>query len=200
MTSSVTSVPDTAFLQPGDVPGQIKGVPVRLGDGERPLPSFCGAAYDQRAHLSVRATFRLLYNSPGSAVESTPKAEVFQDILVFRENAATTFMTALRAAVAGCASQADDVGVQVSNLLRGTVDAAGDESALIEQQRGATNELGEPLGDGSLQSMYWAAVRVGDAITFLTVMGWECASADLGDTITLGRRAAGRLAAWRAAG
>jgi hypothetical protein len=199
MTSSVTSVPDTAFLQPGDMPGQIKGVPVRLGDEERPLPSFCGAAYDQHDRIAVRATFRLLYNSAGSAPESTPKAEVYQDILVFRNDAARAFMTALRAAVAGCASQTDDVGVRVFNVLRGAVEA-GDESALIEQRRAATDETGEPLGDGSEQIMYWAAIRVGDAIAFLTVLGWENASADLGDTITLGRRAADRLAAWLAAG
>src|SRR4051794_19725277 len=99
MTSSVTSVPDTAFLQPGDLPGWIKGPPVRLSGGERPLPSSCGAAYQQNDRIAVRATFRLLYNSAGSAPESTPKAEVYQEILVFREDAATAFMTALRAAV-----------------------------------------------------------------------------------------------------
>jgi hypothetical protein len=191
-----SSVPDTAFLQADDVPGQIKGIPVRLSEGERPLPSFCGAAYDQGDRLAARAAFRLLYNSPGSAVESTPKAAVHQDILVFREDAASAFVAALRAAVTGCAAQSDDVGGQVKNLLRGTVEA-GDDSVLIEQRRGSTDELGEPRGDGSEQSMYWAAVRVGDAITFLTVVGWECASADLADTITLGQRAAQRLAAWR---
>jgi hypothetical protein len=198
MTSSVTSVPDTAFLQPGDMPGQIKGVPVRLGDGEQPLPSFCGAPYDQHDRIAARATFRLLYNSAGSAPESTPKAEVCQDILVLRDDAAKAFMTALRAAVAGCGSQTDEVGVRVVNVLRGSVEA-GDESALIEQQRAATDEMGEPLGNGSEQVMYWAAIRVADAIAFLTVMGWETASADLGDTITLGGRAADRLAAWLAA-
>ncbi|MCU7725950.1 hypothetical protein ODJ79_19665 [Actinoplanes sp. KI2] len=199
MTNSLTSVPDTAFLQPGDMPGPIKGSPLRLAMGEQPLPSFCGAAYDQHDRIAVRATFRLLYNSPGSAAESTPKAEVYEDILVYREDAATVFLTALRAAVAGCASQTDDVGVRVVNVLRGAVEA-GDESALIEQRRAATDEMGEPLGDGSEQSMFWAAIRVANAIAFLTVMGWETASADLGDTITLGQRAADRLAAWRAHG
>jgi hypothetical protein len=58
--------------------------------------------------------------------------------------------------------------------------------------------MGEPLGNGSEQSRYWAAIRVADAIAFLAVVGWETASADLGDTITLGQRAAERLAAWRA--
>ena len=196
MTSSVASVPDTAFLQPGDVPGQIKGIPVRLDDGERPLPSFCGAAYDQGDRLAARATFRLLYNSPGSAAESTPKAAIYQDIMVFREDAAAAFMTGLRAAVSACTSQADDVGVRVANVLRGAVEA-GDESALIEQRRASTDEVGEPRGDGSSQSMYWAAVRVGDAVAFLAVVGWECTSADLGDAVTLGQRAASRLAAWR---
>jgi len=196
MTSSVASVPDTAFLQPGDVPGQVRGIPVRLADGERPLPSFCGAAYDQGDRLAARATFRLLYNSPGSAAESTPKAAIYQDILIFRENAAVAFMSALRAAVSGCGSQSDEVGVRVSNLLRGALEA-GDESALIEQRRDSTDELGEPRGDGSSQSMYWAVARVGDAIAFLAVVGWECTSADLGDTVTLGQRAVERLAAWR---
>jgi hypothetical protein len=191
-----SSVPDSAFLQAADVPGKIKGVPVRLDDGSRPLPSFCGMPYDQGDRLAARATFRLLYNSPGAPAESTPKGAVYQDILVFRENAAPTFVTALRAAVAGCASQSDEVGVRVTNLLRGAVEA-GDESTLIEQRRAATDELGEPRGDGSEQSLYWAAIRVGDSVAFLTVMGWECTSADLGDTITLGQRAAERLAAWR---
>jgi len=193
-----SSVPDTAFLQPADVPGQIKGSPARLGDGERPLPSFCGVPYDQGDRLVARATFRLLYNSPGSVAESTPKAAVYQDVLLFREDAAAAFLAALRAAVTGCPSQSDDVGGQVENRLHGTVEA-GDDSALIEQRRGSTDELGKPRGDGSAQSMYWAAVRVRDAIAFLTVLGWECASADRGDAITLGQRAARRLAAWRGA-
>lgn len=192
-----SSVPDVAFLQPGDLPGQIKGVPVRLEDGSRSLPSFCGIAYEQSDRLAARATVRLLYSSPGSTAESTPKASVYEDILVFREDAAAAFVTGLRAAVAGCASQADDVGVRVTNQLLGAV-SAGDESELIEQRRGSTDELGEPRGDGSTQSMYWAAVRAGDAIAFLTVIGWECTSADRADAVTLGQRAAERLAAWRA--
>src|SRR5690349_12580131 len=146
MTSSVTSVPDSAFLQPQDVPGQIKGIPVRLGEGSRPLPSFCGSPYSHDDQVAARATFRLMYNSPGAAVESTPKGVVHQDILVFRESAAGAFLSDLRAAVSGCGSQLDEVGIQVSNLLRGTVEA-GDESVLIEQRRGATDELGEPRGD-----------------------------------------------------
>jgi hypothetical protein len=197
MTSSVASVPDSAFLHATDVPGQIKGMPERLADGERSLPSFCGAAYDQSDRLTLRATFRLLYNSPGSPPEATPKAEIYQDILVYREAAAGPFMTALRAAVAGCGSQSDAAGVPVANFLRGEL-GAGDESALIEQRRPATDDAGDPLDDGSEQSMFWAVARVGDAIAFLAVIGWECSSADFGDTIALGRKAAARLAAWRA--
>ena len=197
MTSSVASVPDTAFLHADDLPGQVKGVPERLADGARPLPGFCGAAYDQSDRITLRATFRLLYSSAGAPPESTPKAEVYQDILVYREAGAGDFMTGLRAAVAGCAAQNDDAGVRVTNVLRGAV-GAGDDSALIEQTRPATDDQGDPAGDGSVQRMYWAVLRVGDAIAFLAVVGWEGCSADLGDTVALGTKAAQRLADWRA--
>jgi hypothetical protein len=197
MTSSVASVPDTAFLHADDLPGQVKGSPARLADGERPLPAFCGAAYQQSDRITLRATLRLLYSSAGAPPESTPKAEVYQDILVYRDGGADAFMTGLRAAVAGCASQNDDAGVRVANVLRGAV-GAGDDSALIEQTRPATDDEGNPRGDGSQQSMFWAVVRVADAIAFLAVLGWEGCSAELGDAVTLGTKAAGRIAAWRA--
>jgi hypothetical protein len=196
MTSSVASVPDTAFLHADDLPGQVKGAPERLADGERPLPGFCGAAYDQGDRITLRATFRLLYSSAGAPPESTPKAEVYQDILVYRDAGAAAFLTGLRAAVAGCAAQNDDAGVRVANVLRGSV-GAGDDSALIEQTRPATDDKGDPLGDGSLRSMFWAAVRVGDAIAFLAVAGWEGCSAELGDAVALGAKAAARLSAWK---
>src|SRR5690242_8754970 len=111
MTSSVTSVPDSAFLRAEDLPGPMKGTPVRLADGSRPLPSFCGKPYAQDDRLAARATFRLLYNSPGAAAESTPKGVIYQDILVFRESASAAFIRDLRAAVSGCGSQLDEVGV-----------------------------------------------------------------------------------------
>ncbi|MFI5893731.1 hypothetical protein ACIA5D_26870 [Actinoplanes sp. NPDC051513] len=197
MTSSVASVPDTAFLNADDMPGQIKGTPERLPDGERPLPRFCGAAYEQTDRITSRATFRLRYTSAGAPPESTPKAEVYQDILVYRDAGAGAFMTALRAAVTGCASQNDDAGVPVANFLRGDI-GAGDESALLEHARPTTDDEGNPAGDGSVQSRFCAVVRVGDAIAFLAVVGWESSSADRGDTVALGRKAAERLAAWRA--
>ncbi|WP_433367885.1 hypothetical protein ACQPZX_40485 [Actinoplanes sp. CA-142083] len=196
MTSSVAFVPDTAFLHADDVPGKIKGTPERLPDGERPLPRFCGAAYEQTDHITGRATFRLRYTSAGAPAESTPKAEVYQEILVYRETASEAFMTALRAAVTGCASQNDEAGVPVANIMRGDV-GAGAESALIEQTRPATDEKGNPVGDGSTQSKFCAVVRVGDAIAFLAVLGWESTSADRGDAVALGRKAAERLAAWK---
>ena len=195
MTSSVASVPDSAFLQAADLPGQIKGSPERLADGERPLPNFCGAAYDQSDRLDMRATFRLLYSSAGAPPEATPKGAIYQDVLVYRDAGATAFMTALRAAVSGCGAQSDDAGVPVTNFLRGDL-GAGDESALIEQRRPSTDDEGNPIEDGSEQSMFWAAVRLGDVIAFLAVIGWECSSADFGDTVSLGRKASGRLAAW----
>jgi hypothetical protein len=195
MTSSVASVPDTAFLHADDMPGQIKGAPERIPDGERPLPAFCGAPYEQTDRITLRATFRLRYTTAGAPPESTPKAEVYQYILVYRDAGAEAFMTALRAAVTGCASQNDDAGIPVANVMRGDI-GAGDESALIEQTRPATDEKGNPVGDGSLQSKFCAIVRVGDAIAFLAVLGWESTSADRGDAVALARKAADRVAAW----
>ena len=188
-------VPDTAFLQSGDVPGTVKGLS-RLSAGERPLPRFCGAPYEQAELLGVRATQRILFSSAGSPPEATPKAAVYEDILVFRAAGAQAFMTGLRDAVTACSSQPDPVGVEVHNFLRGSV-GAGDESVLVEQSRPATDEVGEALGDGTEQQRFWAVTRVGDAVAVVTNEGWECCSADQGDTVLLARRATQRLEAWR---
>jgi hypothetical protein len=186
-------IPDTAFLQAGDMPGQIKDAPHRLADGEWPLPVFCGSDYEQNDLLVVRSTLRLYFCSPGAPPESTPKSVVHQVVLVYREIGAAAFLGGLRAAVAGCP---DDAGVR--HRLRGSLDA-GDDSALVEQTRPATDERGDPLGDGSVQSVFWAVARVGDAIAFVGNAGWESCSAEEAETVTLGRRAAQRLAAWRGA-
>jgi hypothetical protein len=189
-------VPDTAFLGAGDMPGQIKGVPERLADGEWPLPTFCGSGYEQSDKLGVRATLRFYFCSPGAPPESTPKSVVYQDVLVFRESGAGAFLDGLRAAVTGCASQLDENGSELRNHLRGSL-SAGDDSVLVEQTRPATDETGDPRGDGSLQSTFWAVARIGDAIAFVSNTGWESCSAEQADTLTLGQRAAQRLAAWR---
>lgn len=195
MASIPAEIPDTAFLQIVDVPGLIKGI-ARLADGERQLPRFCGAPYDQPELLGLRATRRILFSSAGSPPEATPKAAVYEDILIFRGTGAQAFVTGLRDAVQACASQADEVGFQVRNVLRGTV-GAGDESVLVESSRPATNNEGDSLDDGSEQSTFLAVARVGDAVTLVTNEGWETGSADQGDTVLLAQRATHRLASWR---
>jgi hypothetical protein len=191
-----SSIPAAAFLQAADAPGKAKDKPRRLGAGEQPLPSFCGHDYGQRGKVGVRATQNLLYVEADAPAEATPKSTVYEDVLVFQGDAATAFMTGLRAAVQGCASQKDDSGVTVRNYLRGDI-KAGDDSVLIERTRPATDEAGEPVGGGALHHLYWAAVRVGDAVAFVSNTGWESVSADRADTVHLGGKAAARLSAWR---
>lgn len=191
-----SSIPAAAFLQAADAPGKAKEKPRRLGAGEQPLPSFCGHNYDPGGEVGVRATQNLLYVEADAPAGATPKSAVYEDVLVFRGDAATAFMTGLRAAVQGCASQKDDSGVTVKNYLRGDI-KAGDESVLIERTRPATDDAGEPVGGGALHHLYWTAVRVGDAVAFVSNTGWESVSADRADTVHLGAKAGARLSAWR---
>jgi hypothetical protein len=187
-------LPDAAFLGAADLPGPIKDAPKRLPDW--PLPVFCGTAYDQPARVVSRATLRYYFTSPGAPAESTPKSVVHQAILLYQPDAATAFMTGLRAAVDACKTQLDS-GITVTNRLRGAL-SLGDDSALIEQTRPATEESGEPRNDGSLHSVFWTAVRVGNAVTFLSNAGWESCSADHTDTVSLTQHATQRLMTWHA--
>ncbi|MFI5891447.1 hypothetical protein ACIA5D_15190 [Actinoplanes sp. NPDC051513] len=191
-----SSIPDAAFLQAGDVPGKAKEKPRRLGPGDQELPEFCDADYDQGAAVGIRATQSVFFAGPDDPAESTPKAAVYEDVLVFQGDAATTFMSDLRAAVQGCAVQKEESGVTVKNYLRGEI-GAGDESVLIERTRPATDDAGEPVGGGALHHLYWTATRVGDSVAVVSNTGWESVSAERADTVHLGGKAAARLAAWR---
>ncbi|GAA2609415.1 hypothetical protein [Paractinoplanes durhamensis] len=185
-----SSLPAKAFLQASDVPGKIKDGPQRLGAGDQPLPDFCGNSYDQGAKAGIRATQVLYFTGPGDPPDSTPKAAVYQDILVFQGSAAESFMDDLRAAVQDCATDGD-----VKSYVRGSL-GVGDESFLIERTSPATDDAGEPVG-GELFHLYYAVVRVGDAVAFVSDTGWESGSADRADAVHLGERAAARLSAWR---
>lgn len=193
-----TSIPAWAFLQTSDVPGRAKAAPERIAQGDSWwLPRLCGADYDQRDRIGIRRTQEILFGSAGAPADATPDAAVYEDIIVYRGDGARVFMADLRAAVRACPSSKTDAGVTVRNYSRGTI-GAGDESLLIEQTRPAFGDSGEPVGDGSLHHLYWAVVRIGDSVAFVSNTGWESASADRSDTVHLGRRAAARLAAWRA--
>jgi hypothetical protein len=190
------SIPASAFLQAGDVPGKAKDKPNRLGANDQPLPAFCGKDYEQKSDIGVRGTSSITFGSADAPADAVPAGVAYEDVIVFKGDGATAFMTDLRAAVKGCASGKDDSGVTVKNYLRGPVDA-GDDSELIERTRPATGDDGTPLGGGKVHSLLWVAVRSGDSVAFVTDSGWESASADKDDAITLGRNAAKRLAAWR---
>ncbi|WP_433382741.1 hypothetical protein ACQPZX_19560 [Actinoplanes sp. CA-142083] len=190
-----SSIPDAAFLQASDVPGKAKDKPRRLGAGDQDLPVFCDTGYYTGTGVGVRATQSVFFVEADAPPESTPKAAVYEDVLVFKGDGATTFMSGLRAAVQGCGEQKYE-GVTVKNYLRGEV-GAGDESVLIERTRPATDDAGEPVGGGALHHLFWAAVRVGDSVGLVSNTGWESVSADRADTVHLGGKAAARLAAWR---
>ncbi|WP_433296343.1 hypothetical protein ACQP2F_38150 [Actinoplanes sp. CA-030573] len=189
------AIPDRAFLRAADMPGVIKGAPRRLGDGEVPLPTFCGAGFEQADRIDARGTLRYYFSSPGAPAEATPKAMVHHQVLVYRDGGATDFMDGLRTCVTGCKSQNED-GVELRNHLHGPFGEA-DDSVVVEQTRPATDETGTPLDDGTLHSVFWAAARVGEAVAFVSIAGWESCSAEEADALTLGKKAARRLREWR---
>ncbi|GIF25567.1 hypothetical protein BJ973_003845 [Actinoplanes tereljensis] len=190
------SIPAIAFLQVVDAPGQAKEKPNRLGAGDQPLPAFCKNSYEQKDQVGVRATQLLLFASEDAPEGSTPKAAVYEDVIVFKNDGATKFMTSLRKAVEGCPTEKADSGVTLKNSLRGPVEGAGEDSVLIERTRPATDDAGEPV-EGQVHSLFWAAIRQGDTIAFLSNTGWESGSAEKTDTQTLATRAASRIKAWR---
>lgn len=188
-----SAVPARAFLHESDVPGRSMGAPDRLDGAD--LPSFCGATFDQPAKVGIRATQGLLYTGADAPEHSTPESAVVQDIIVYRTDGAKRFMAGLRTAVRNCPTETIS-GVQVRNVSHGTL-GRGDDSVLIERNRPATGDDGEPTGDGTLRRTFWSAVRVGDTITLVANNGWESASPTRTDSAHLGRRAAARLDAWR---
>jgi hypothetical protein len=184
-------IPGAAFLQATDVPGRAKAEPERLGAGDQPLPEFCDEDYLNEDRVGVRATQALAFTGPSDPSEATPRAMTYEDVLVFRDDGAERFLADLRGAVESCPG-ADGR----KHRLAGPVDA-GDDAVLIEQSGPAYGDDGEPTGDGSQHYVYWAAVRVRDAVAFVSNTGWESGSADRADTVHLARKAADRLAAWR---
>jgi hypothetical protein len=146
--------------------------------------------------VGIQATQSLFFVEADAPPEATPKSASYEDILVFPGDGAERFMANLRSAVGRCASQTVDGGATVKNDDRGEV-PAGDDSVLIDRTRPATGDDGEPTGDGSLHHTWWAAVRVGDSIAFVSNTGWESVSAEKDDTVFLAKKAATRLAAWR---
>jgi hypothetical protein len=186
------SIPARAFLQESDMPGTAVEKPLRLGPGDQDLPDFCGGDYENAGRTAVRATQRYAFQEADAPAGSTPKAAAYEDVIVFRGAGAAAFMEDLRDAVRSCPSSAGER----TNHLRGGI-GAGDESVLIEQARPAFGDDGEPVGDGTLHRLYWAAVRVGDTVGFVAVTGWESVSAERADTVHLGERAAARIADWR---
>jgi hypothetical protein len=115
---------------------------------------------------------------------------IYQDVIVFRGDGAEAFLDDLAAAVRACPGGAR------RNSLTASIDA-GDASLLVERSSPARDDTGELIGDGSRHHLYWAAVRVGDAVAVVSNTGWESGSADRNDTVHLGRRAAARLDSWR---
>ncbi|WP_203730806.1 hypothetical protein [Paractinoplanes durhamensis] len=188
-------IPDSAFLQESDAPEKAKEKPNRLDSDGNALPAFCKAGYEQKDQVGVRGTELLLIASKDATEGSTPKAAVYENVIVYKGAGATEFMTDLRAAVRGCASQKEDNGVTAKNFLRGSI-GAGDDSELIERTRPATDDAGEPI-DNQVNQVFWAAVRQGDTIAFVSNGGWESGSAEKSDTVTLATRAATRVKAWR---
>jgi hypothetical protein len=190
------SIPAQAFLGASDVPGKTVDGPTRLGAGGQSLPNFCGADYEHDRQIGVRATQYVAFTEASAPPNSTPKAAIYEDVIVYRGSSAQAFMNDLRAAVRNCPTQTDGVGFTLRNYLRGSL-GTGDDSLLIERTRPATGDAGEPTGDGTLHHTYWAVVRIGDSIAFVSNSGWESVSADKADAGFLGKRASIRLAAWR---
>jgi hypothetical protein len=188
-----SAIPAKAFLAADDVPGTTVDGPKRLS-GET-LPRFCAKDYDQAGRIGVRATQGLAFTGTGAPPGSTPKAAIDEFITVYQGSAAQAFMSDLRAAVRSCPAPTSS-GVTLRNYLRGSLNV-GDDSLLIEQTRPATGDAGEPVGNGTLHHTYWAAIRVGDSIAFVSNGGWESVTADRSDTVHLGQRASARLTAWR---
>ncbi|MEU4240804.1 hypothetical protein [Actinoplanes sp. NPDC026619] len=185
-------VPASAFLQAADAPEKARDQPKAA---DHSLPAFCKTSFEQKDQVGVRGTQLLLIQSKGDTEGSTPKSAVYEDVIVYRGDGATEFMSDLRAAVKSCASEKDDVGVTVKNFLRGPI-GGGDDSELIERTRPATDDAGEPI-DNQIHQVFWAAVRHGDTIAFVSNTGWESGGAEKGDTVTLGTRAAARVEKWR---
>lgn len=180
-------IPASAFLQEADAPEKARQEPKRT---DHDLPAFCGKSYEQKDRIGVRAVRLLLIQGRADPEGSTPKSAVYEQVTVYRADGAERFMRELRQAVRNCATDKKD-----KNFLRGPIDA-GDDSELIERASPATDDAGEPV-PGRTSSLFWAAVRHGDTIAFVSNTGWESVGAEKADTVTLGTRAAARVARWR---
>jgi hypothetical protein len=185
------SVPDQAFLLASDVPGTATDGPNRVGSDAHPLPELCGKDYENKDRVGVRGMRSVAFVHAGAPAGSVPAAMIYQEILVFRGDGAKAFLDDLAAAVKSCPSGDKDRKFRLLEAI-----GAGNQSLLFEQTSPARGDDGELTGN-AVHRLFWAAVRVGDAVTVVSNTGWESGSAERADTEHLGRRAAARLALWR---
>jgi hypothetical protein len=126
-----------------------------------------------------------------ASADSIPDGTVEQTIAAYNPGDAAQVMTRFRTAVTACPTEKlADTGATVTYKALPAY-AVGDEAVLIE--RTWTNPPDFP---GKTISLL-AVVRIGSAVTFLTVDGWEGSDADADVTRDYATLAVAAIQKWR---
>ncbi|GFJ93661.1 hypothetical protein [Phytohabitans rumicis] len=156
------SVPNSAFLQITDTNGDV---PVENLDGEPVLPKLCDATFDSDDAIAVRRTRLITYWAEQRQDGQVPDGTFRQSITVYEPDQAARFLDELRAAVAGCPTQAE----RRYRLL--SAPRHGDDSLVVEETYPTVDPDGKPTGGRDVRLV--SVVRIGDVVTMLYEKGWE---------------------------
>lgn len=183
-----TPIPDSAFFQPPAT--RTRDKPARADSGAGLVPAFCKSASPLMKPVRVRHRTVVFYGLKASP-ESIPDGTVEQTIATYNGGDAAEVLNRFRAAVAACPTdKLADTGATVTYKVLPAY-AVGDEAVLIE--RTWTNPPDFP---GKTISLY-VVVRIGSAVTLLTVDGWEGLDADADVSREYAGLAAAAIQKWR---
>ena len=184
------SIPNRAFLTRGDA---NKGGWQRLNTPSEPL-KLCEDApeFASEHRVGVRGTVEILYKDPGQGEEYTPLSVAGDTITVYRGDGAEQFLDEYRAMVRECPEGDKEQTYKSLSSL-----GAGDESVLVQGSYPARGDDGEPSANGGRTYLYYAQVRVGDAVISLSNTGYESQSVDQARARALFRQAVQRYRDWR---
>jgi len=189
LTGGPSSIPLTAFLQAADV---FNNMPPNES-ADRTLPELCGFNLPGKAAQKASYALGIDYSRAAGQTENIPYGTFRETIVSFQAGRATTFMSDVRAAVAGCPEQT------INGLLHTTRVVAtpryGDDSVVIEDQFPTLDYVrGTPTGGTTVA--YTSVVRIGDVVMVLRDVGYEGATGDRTSHLAFTEKATHRVNDW----
>jgi hypothetical protein len=138
------------------------------------------------------------YLDPSLPDDYVPDGTISQTIVLFTDaQGADALMRDVESAVAACpADDADGARYSLGDPGLPLSSARADAHLLVDVELPG-RDLGDGKPDPARIDTYVSVLRVGDAVTFLTMRGWEASDTDVEDVRRLASAATVRLLDWR---